>query len=208
MKLGLAPTWVLITLAPGVFWGQKRAVGPPQVQSPATVEVLAFDTRGRFLGPPIVKLFEAFDRTNYAPRFREGVANGIPFGDYRIEAYLPAYSSETRYVRVYQQRVTVIVGLTVGYETPIIPLSLHGRVVGQLASEKTFVKLAGVFSTLSMESPVASDGGFDLIGLSWGTYLLLVVGEDGVLASRTLAIPYTGAPLEIEIGRDHAVAPH
>jgi len=168
-------------------------------QPAAAVEVQAFDTRGRFLGAPIVDTFEAYDGRSFAARFRDGVAADIPFGTYRVEARLAGYSPETRYVRVYQQRVIVVVGLTFGYERPAAPMGLHGRVVGPLPPQKTFVKLCGVFSNLSMESEIGPDGGFDLVGLTWGDYLLLVVGEGGVMASRALTIPYTGSPLEIRI---------
>jgi hypothetical protein len=176
-------------------------------RSVARVEVLAFDTRGKFLGAPTIEVFEADNHTNFAAKFHAGVAEDIPFGEYRIKSDLPAYSSEARFIRVYQRRVTVVLGLTVGYELPSIPLSLHGRVVGRVPPQRTFVRLAGVFSSLSMESPIGPDGGFDLVGLTWGKYLLLVVGEDGVLASRALTIPYTGPPLEIDIRADRTIAP-
>lgn len=198
---------LVIAFGPADLLGQTRASIGDQ-QPVATVEVLAFDTRGKFLGAPTVATFEAYDRTNFAAKFHAGTAEGIPFGEYRIEAHLPAYSSETRYVRVYERCTTVIVGLTVGYERPTVPLRVDGHVVGK-PPKGAFVRLVGVFSNLSVESPIRIDGGFALVGLTWGKYLLLVVGQEGLLATQALTIPYAGPPIEIEIKADStgAIAP-
>jgi hypothetical protein len=187
---------------------QVGGVPVPRVQEDvSTVEVRAFDTRGKFLGAPNISLFESYDHRNLASQFHNGIAGRVPFGDYRIEARLTAYSSEIRYVRVYQRKTTVVLGLVLGHELPIIPLSMHGRVVGgRLPPDgRSFVKLSGVFSNLSMEATISADGGFDLVGLSWGAYLLMVIGENGILAIQAISIPYVGPPLEIEIGKDNAV---
>jgi hypothetical protein len=170
----------------------------------ATVEVVAFDTRGQFLGRPVVTLFESDDHKNLAAGFRAGVAEGIPYGEYRIQGHRTAYFSESRDVRVYQKHTTVILGLAVGFEQSTVPLSLHGRVAGLQSDQqkRTFVKLAGVYSNASLESAVGPDGSFDLAGMIWGVYLLMVVGEKGILASRLIEIPYVGPPLLIETGRD------
>lgn len=164
----------------------------------AVVEVIAFDTNGRYLGAPTASLFEADDHTSLAPRFRNGAARSVPFGIYRIEARLPGYSSEVRYVRVFQPSVSVILGLTFSLELPAIPPSLQGHVVG-LIPPRTFVRLIGVYSSTSMESTIDSEGNFRLGGLSDGQFLLLVVSQDGILASKAISIPYTGERLQIEI---------
>ncbi len=168
----------------------------------AKVSLIAFDTRGNPLGPPIVRTFESYEHKNYASKFHLGVAEGIPFGVYRVEAYRTAYSSEERYARVYEREVTVVLGLTVGYELPSVPLTLHGKVVGLSPARRarSFVKLSGIYSNLSMESAIRPDGGFDLGGLTWGSFLLLVIDDQGVLATRSLSVPYSGPPLEIRVG--------
>jgi len=198
---------ILFLLAVDATAQERRKTTPRDSNASATVEVLAFDTRGKFLGAPIIKLFESYDHKNLSSRFRGSVAQAVPFGEYQIEGYLPAYSSDKRWVRIYQQRVTVILGLTVGYERPSAPLTIRGHVTGQVSPEKkTYVRLIGVYSDVSLESAIGIDGGFDLAGLTWGAYLLLVISEDGIVASRTINVPYTGVPLEIEIKRDHSAA--
>jgi hypothetical protein len=176
----------------------------------ATVTVLAFDTTGRFLGAPDINLFERENEKNLAEKFHEGVAKGMPLGVYRIEAVLPAYYPERRIVRVYQPDVTIVMGLESGFrEASPVPLTLHGRVTGKVpaVAKHRFVKVSGVFVDVSVEASIGQGGVFDVSGLSWGLYLLFVVDEDGILAMRTLNIPYTGPPLEIKIGRAHIGAP-
>jgi hypothetical protein len=168
------------------------------------VEVVAFGSNGKFLGAPNVTLFESEDRRDIARRFQRGIAENVPFGVYRIRAFLPGFYSCVRYAAVYQRRTTVVLGLEPGYEASPGPLRLSGRVVGQRpsAANRSFVKLTGVFSSLSVESAIGPDGRFELSGMEFGTYLLLVVGEDGVLASRLVRLPGDGPTVQVEIGRD------
>ena len=168
------------------------------------MEIVAFEAKGRFLGAPTVSVFESYDHRNLAARFRDGAAEGIPYGVYRVEARMPSFFSDVRYARVYQPVVRVVVGLRFGEELPQVPPSLHGRVLALPVRSKSFVKLVGVYENVSIESAIDSDGGFSLGGLSPGLFLFLVVGENGILASRTLTVPYTGPPLEIEVKGDLA----
>jgi hypothetical protein len=166
----------------------------------ATVSVVAFDTNGKFLGAPSVSVFEdPDDRDNLAPKFQKGVAEKIPYGTYRIDARLPGRVLDTKYVWVYQSHVTVVLGLQVSLELPEIPPTLHGRVVGSVSASKIFVRLASVYSNSSMDSAIAPDGSFDLSIPPVGKFLLLVIGEGGVLATRPISLPYTGPPLEIAV---------
>jgi len=201
MEINVLAFCCMTVVLPACLTAQARSSS-----TSAKVEVVAFDSNGRFLGAPNVSLFESDDHKNLAAKFHAGVADGIPFGIYRIEGHLPAYSSEIRYVRVYQPHVAVVLGLTFSVELPEVPPILHGRVVGQVPP-KSFVRLVGVYSNLSMESAIGADGEFNLGGLSDGRFLLLVVGQKGILASRAVSIPYTGPALEVELGRDQVVGP-
>jgi hypothetical protein len=160
----------------------------------AKVEIIAYDTRGIRLGAPNVMTFESEHHENIASQFHMGTADNIPFGIYRIEAWLPAYSSEVRYVRVYQRRVTIVLGLNIGNELPVVAPTFSGRVVGLNSGKNNnvFAKLFGVFSNVSLESTINSDGEFEVAGVTDGQYILLIVNEKGVLASRVISMPYTG----------------
>jgi hypothetical protein len=166
----------------------------------STVSVLAFDTYGRPLGPPRIKLFElGDDHHDFGDKFRHGVATGIPYGDYSIEAWLEGYAWDSKAIRIYGPHVSAVVGLTFKTEPPLIPPDLPGQVVGPVPARNTFARLVGIYNNVAIDSLVDADGRFTLFGISDGKYLLLVVGESGVLASRPLTIPYTGPPLRIEL---------
>jgi hypothetical protein len=166
----------------------------------STVSVIAFDTNGKFLGSPSVSVFEdPDDRNNLAAKFQKGVAAQIPYGMYRIVGYLTGYSSDMKYVWVYQSHVSVVLGLEIGAEKPVIPPTLHGRVVGSVSEARSFVRLVSVYSSSSVDSAISSDGNFDLSVPPGGKFLLLVIGERGVLASRAISLPYTGPPLEVSV---------
>ena len=166
----------------------------------ARVEVLAFEASGRFLGSPNVTIFSSDHGHNLANEFHNGAASGIPYGLYRIEGGLPGYYSDAKFIRVYQPVVTVVVGLRFAEELPMVPPSLRGRVAGTSGSGgKIFVRLVGLYENVSIESTINNDGEFSLAGLSSGLFLLLVVGEKGILASQSLTVPYTGPPIVIKV---------
>ncbi|HWB82993.1 MAG TPA: hypothetical protein VG675_02550 [Bryobacteraceae bacterium] len=167
----------------------------------ATVRVVAYEANGRYLGAPDVSLFvEVGDHENLASKFHNGVAEGVLYSVYRIEGRQQGYYSDAKYVRVYQPSVTVV--LVLRFADEWTPSVLAGRVVGlQGSANKAFAKLVGVYENISIDSEIGSDGSFTLGGLSPGAFLLFVVDDHGILASRELTIPYTGPPLEIQIKR-------
>jgi hypothetical protein len=205
MKLTLLAFAILMTASFAVAQDQPKSSAPHADEAfLATVQVLAFETHGAFLGAPEVRLFESQDHKNISSSFRAGVADHVPFGVYRIEAYVGGFYPEVRYVAVYRQRVTVAVGLEFGREALTLPnpTSLHGKVIAPLPpAKKSLAKLTGLFSNRSLESSIDPNGEFDF-SIPWeGRYLLLILNEDGVLASRSIDIPYRGPPIEIEIGQ-------
>jgi hypothetical protein len=194
-----------ITLIVGWLAIQKhppRSAIEQQKDSVAAVTVLAFNSwRGNRLDPPIIRQFKSEENgKDFTKLFHQNAAEGIPFGEYRVEVYLPDYTSALRVVNVYQRNVTIVVGLVIVPE--ISPISLHGRVVGLQASATTgtFVKLSGVYSDASTESAIDSKGEFDMSVLLPGKYVLTVVNVEGIVASRVLTIPYDGPALQIEVG--------
>ena len=177
---------------------KARALAVPK----ATVRVVAYEANGRYIGAPDISLFvDAGGHENLASKFHDGVALDIPYSVYRIEGRQPGYYSDSKYIRIYQPLVTVVLGLR--FSTEWSPLTLSGRVLGYPGpAEKTFAKVIGVYESVSGESPISSDGKFTLGGLSPGLFVLMIVGEKGVRASKTVTVPYTGPPLEIEIKND------
>jgi hypothetical protein len=96
-----------------------------------------------------------------------------------------------------------VLGLIVGHELPEFPPVLRGRVIGSLPSKhRSYARLVSLYSNASFESDIAPNGEFEFGGPGWGSYLLLVVSEDGLLAARTVELPRSGPPIEVTIGRD------
>jgi hypothetical protein len=186
----------LLSITGSVAAQAKPKRGPEDESKSAAVEIRAF----------VVRTFTSLDSgRDFANFFHGDAAENVPYGDYRIEVSAVAHYSERRFVGVYQKKVIVIVGLEFGHEVFATPLDLHGRVNDLPASaiKASFVKLVGLYSSTSWESAITPDGSFEMSGMGWGKYLLLVVGENGVLASRIITIPDIGLnqTVIIEIGQ-------
>ena len=147
MKIALAKAAIL-TLVCGPLLAQLQQ-GPVAVNGAdpytASVQVLAFEAGGAFLGPPQVRVFESWDHKDLAGAFHGGIAEGVPFGVYKIEAHRPGCVPETRYVSVFRKHVTIIVGLAVSRETNGLPVwpALHGKVDGGFATRQKGLREAG-----------------------------------------------------------------
>src|ERR1035437_4712023 len=201
MKFRLLIISFVVTLLPAVV------EAPHQV---ASVEVLAFDTMGGTIPSDNLNI-RAFEQLgsnkDYAPKFHNGRAKDMPFGYYRIKANYPGFNTEERIVRIFQDKTTIVIGLTVGVEGCNIgycpPPELWGRVIGEPEKLKNaFVKVAGVFTSYSAESQINPDGEFHVTEPPGGVYVLLVVSQDAVIVNRIFRlppIPY-GSPLQVEIG--------
>jgi hypothetical protein len=200
MKIRLSAA--LLTLAGGFLIAPSERA-QDALSFTGSVHVLAYEASGRFLGMPEIRIFETWDHKDLSERFHEGAADSIPFGVYRMEVFRRGCFPETRYVSVFSKQVTVIVGLSVARETNGLPVQpmLHGRVKGLSSFDRRpFVKLVGLYSSQTLEASIATDGQFEFSIPRDGRYLLMVVSEDGLLASREITSPYSGPPLEVEIG--------
>lgn len=167
----------------------------------ATVQVIAYEaTTGRYIGAPDIQLFvDRDDQQDLAVAFHDGVATGIPYGTYHVEAKKPYYYSDETSVAVFQPSVTIVLGLRFAEELPDVPPVLTGHITGyQGPTDRVFAKLVGIYGHASAESSIDGKGQFTLGGLPDGVFLLMIVSDHGVLATRTLRIPYTGPPLQID----------
>jgi hypothetical protein len=196
---------IITFVAVGTCGWQTKSGGQIQTQQ-ATVEIRAFEANGRPLAAPNVDTFISLENNkDYAKSFHDGSAAEVPFGDYRIEVGLPFYYSERQFVGVYQKSVTIVVGLEFGHEAFGAPHTLRGRVVGlQPADTKTsFVKLVGIYSSASLESGISPEGSFEMSGMSDQKYLLLVIDERGILASKTISFSdiTSGQPVVIDVNQ-------
>ena len=197
----------LLTFIPSSVAAQMVSTsGNQEQEGTATVEVLGFASNGGFIQTsPSVEVFENYKRKNLAEKFKNGVAEGVPFGVYRMKGYVQGFLSEERTVWVFQRHTTIILGLTVGGIDFPITHNFRGRVFGKPlpTGKKSFVKLSGIFSGVSAESLIGADGGFEVGNVPDGNYLLLVVSDDSLIAIRQVHIPNDqanfGVPYVIDV---------
>lgn len=174
-------------------------------KAPATVRVIVVDQFGRNIPEATVSAFTGWDKEDYASQFRDHVATGIPKGNYRIRVELPGFRRAERQANVILPETLVVVGLVVGsIADPLwrpLPRTLKGRVTGRPipANRHAFVKVMGVFSDYSIEAEIGSGGEFVLAEPVSGINTLMVISEDGVLASQVIDIRYGIREIEIEV---------
>lgn len=200
MKATLLSMILATTLAALCMAQRRESTTAPQ-EYKANVEILAYTADGTFLGPPEVFSFiEYSSKRDLTDQFKQGVAKDIPYGTYVLEAGSTGFSGERRVLKVWKTQVTAIVGLELRQEYPAFPVYSRGRVKGALPPGKSFVKVSGIFSSLMEEATISGDGSFELSMLPAGKYLLMVVNEHGLVASRKVQMP--GGTLDIDLTID------
>jgi hypothetical protein len=193
----------LLFVSVGRGAAQEASRRPLEVKVPiATVELRVYvENNGKFLEQPAVHEFISADGKNFASRFHYGVAEGIPYGVYKIYAYREGYTSIGGLVSVYQPKVTVVRGMAVGTITESRN-SLRGRVIGT-PPPHSFVRLVGIYSDETQDSAIGSGGSFSFDNVSDRNYVLFVIGEgSSILASRILTTWDRRPPLVIQLQRD------
>ena len=208
--------WVFTTIL-AFGWSSQtlRSAGSGSNANPPSshVEVVAFEeARGVLLFAPEVHRFESENGRDLSKRFHDGIAEGIPYGFYRIEAWITDLSPELRYVWVHQPRTTIVLGMPVSdIESTPFP-DVQGRIVEGAVPKRSFVKLAGIYSGQQMESAIEADGTFGFGAVRYGRYLLLIIGDGGFFASKdvtitpatlvgSITVSFADPPLQIEMRR-------
>jgi len=208
--------WVFTSILAFGWSGQtlRSSESGSNANSPSSrVEVVAFEeARGVLLFAPEVHRFESEDGRDLSKRFHDGVAEGIPYGFYRMEAWVTDFSPELRYVRVHQPRTTIVLGMPVSdIESTPFP-AVQGRIVKGAVPKRSFVKLAGIYNGQQMESAIDADGTFGFDDVRCCRYLLIFLGDGGIFASqdvtisedtlsRSITVSFADPPLQIEMRR-------
>ena len=196
-------TIVLVTILSGQCMAQRSgSTARGADEYIASVEILAYLSNGpSFLGSPEVFSFiELSSQKNLTDKFQKGVAKDVPFGTYVLEAGFTGFGRAYRVVRVMKKQVTVIIGLELRQEGVAFPTYARGRVNGALPKGRNFIKIVGIISSITEESAIANDGSFELSKLPDGEYMVMVVNENGLIASRKVEMPVDR--LGIDLVRD------
>jgi hypothetical protein len=188
----------LVLLFCTAIWGNAASPQQVTVQAGATVEVLAFDETGNTIDGVIVETFEFMrgSSNDLAPLFRNGVAERIPFGVYRMRASVPGFYSTTRNVSVFSSKTTVVVGLAVGdiiFCGPCSEGSLNGTHAfrGQFAdvrSKNTRARLIGAHYGFSQQTKLDRKGSFEFHKLFTGRYYVVIYDDNFILATEEIQV--------------------
>ena len=76
--------------------------------------MIAYDVTGMRLNNMVIEQFKAGWRKDLAPQFSGGVAEHIPFGFYRLRAYVGGFYPEERSFTVNQPQMTTVLKFRVG----------------------------------------------------------------------------------------------
>jgi hypothetical protein len=197
-------TMALVMLMPFLCVAQRTVDRGRAESFVARVQILAFASTGKFVGAPEVFSFvEISSKQNLTSRFKDGIANDVPFGTYVLDAGFSAFTREERVVRVAKKEVPIIVGIELRGELPEFPSYFRGRIIGAIPQSRSFVRVVGIISGIAEDSLIARDGSFEFSDLPQGEYILMVVNETGLVASRRIAMPATR--LEVDIARDRVL---
>jgi hypothetical protein len=174
--------------------------GQPQK---ATVHIRIVDSSGQDLGEPKVALFRSeSNQQDFASRFRQGAATGLPFGVYKARVYTQGFWSSEREVRVFQSDTWVVLSLELGMgelEGGLLKFSLSGSIRNlPPIKEPVWLRLSGVYSAVVIDGKASATGDFSMSGIPQGLYVLIVTQDRKVLDVRTVQVP-AAAPVDIKL---------
>jgi hypothetical protein len=171
-------------------------IEPGGLPKAATVRIILVDCGGHDLGQKVeVEEFRdvATGGPDAAHLFRQNIGTGVPFGTYRLRVRTTGFWSAERQVRVYQNDVWVVETLELGMgakEAGLPTSALSGRVKGlEQSSSMTRVRIAGVYSSVVMDTMTNSLGEFKFDGIPNGYYLAAVIRDGEVLDLRSFRLP-------------------
>jgi hypothetical protein len=166
----------------------------------STLTVVATSNIGNSLAPKI-HLYQIGTSKDFWPATSTQIAHDIPVGYYRIEVSLLGYRSFRRELEVSDENTSVRVVLTPSGEATG-PAELKGTVLHVTNYTGLWVlafPLTGSPSDMT-ESPVAKETGrFRITTAHPGSYILVVVRGDRVLASQQADIGFQNPELTIDL---------
>jgi hypothetical protein len=137
-----------------------------------------------FLGEPIagatIALIERGTQKElsgaFSPRGDQYVASKVPFGEYLLRVSIGGTRRHEQFINVQQPHLSFRVFMRLARFTDEAPSVVHGTIKSPAGTGGLWVKMLPLLSTESIgETEVDRDGGFRLVGLDNGEYLLVVM---------------------------------
>jgi len=161
-------------------------------------------------GRPINSAHAVFQKARDGGKEFEGDLNTLKAilepGSYELTLSALGFSTVRRDIVIPNGPESIItIGLCVarGHEDLSTVFKLEGRVFVDTPN-RLYLKLFGVFNSEQNATTVSPSGEFALKMNCEGTYLLVVVRDDSIIATRVLTIQTTNAPLQLDL-RDQPV---
>jgi hypothetical protein len=199
-RFAIAPLAIACSFA-AIATAQTDTAGGNEVRT-ATVRIVPVHVNGMKLeGDFKIDFFqEQNGKTDLASKFRNGAADGIPYGTYRARVHLPGFWSAERTVQVYQPDVLAVVGLQIGTEGGPQMSDIKGRVDGADPSAGPVrIRMLGVYSDDIRDVESNASGAFIFFGAPAGDYVLIATQGHKILGLEPIRLPLKNSSVVINV---------
>jgi hypothetical protein len=155
----------------------------------ATVKVVVHDTMGSRISGAKITLTSIGPKDKFTASGGETTFNQVPFGLYSLEARLLGFKTRTEQVGIYQPTLLFHVGLELEPRHSYDEAELSGTVKDEFkARSGLWVRLVRLYGSDFVENGMDSFGHFELDGMAYGKYLLILFENDKVLATKPIDV--------------------
>ena len=189
-----------IALCTITLWSLKAA----DDLATAKLEILTLTTLGEPLAAARLQLSGDGSGPKYTgvsgPDGRAYFEN-VPFGQWDLDVSLAGFNNHRERIRVYQPALTFHLGLVLGHPHVSQRTEIQGVVSPMKTKSKyeMWIRMVPLYSGEFLESAIDSAGRFKLLGMDVGSYVLLVIAEGKVLATRPIEVQQRKQDVFIEI---------
>jgi hypothetical protein len=156
------------------------------------IEVIAKDFTGAILKNPEVGLTEIGSKQSF------DIAKPVPYGTYVLRVGVPGFKYLRREINLDQPSLVVRSELLIGAECGGLN-TIRGKIKSAPVDRELWIKVIPIFGTGGTESRVASSGDFEISGLDYGHYVLVVMDGDKAIHTETIVVRGENKALSIEL---------
>ena len=165
-------------------------VGPPQF---GELETIVMTSAGDQIEKPNIRISELGTGKVERP-------DHLPYGYYRLQVTVPGFKTYEAEISVGLPRTSVRVSLDVAMECRGGEL-IAGSVRSVPPNHELWVKAVQAYGIAGGESRVDRNGNFQIAGLGYGPYVVMVMDGSSVLHSETARVPFGNGRLLIDLRR-------
>ena len=127
----------------------------------------------------------------------------VPFGKWDLNVSLPGFQTHKERIAVYQSLLTFRLGLALGYPHDSERPEVSGSILAVKSRDVSamWVRLVSLYGGSLIENSVDSYGNFRLMGMEVGSYILLVIDGNKVVATKSVDVTIKRQELRIELSQ-------